>query len=294
METLTMNPKVIQETKPKKFAIGDIHGAYKALVQCLERCGFRKEIDLLITLGDICDGWPYVYECVEELLTINNRIDIIGNHDDWFLRWLQTGIHPDYWDQGGLGTAQSYLRRVGKDENEYYETYTPIPDGNVKRLYHIDFNLEDIPPAHIQFFKNQHLFYKDSTNRLFVHGGFDKNLTLRENQERDPTKFYWDRKLWLKALSVNKHESLNFVEPLSEVFIGHTATTHWTTKEIITQEGIIIPNGNKITEPMHADIIYNLDTGAGCEGKLTIMDVDTHEYWQSDLVTVLYPGKRGR
>jgi serine/threonine protein phosphatase 1 len=39
---------------------------------------------------------------------------------------------------------------------------------------------------------------------------------------------------------------------------------------------------------MHADIIYNIDTGAGSRGRLTIMDVDTHEYWQSDPVNDIY------
>jgi len=41
----------------RTLVIGDIHGAYKALVQCLERSGFDKEKDTLITIGDVCDGW---------------------------------------------------------------------------------------------------------------------------------------------------------------------------------------------------------------------------------------------
>jgi hypothetical protein len=32
-----------------------------------------------------------------------------------------------------------------------------------------------------------------------------------------------------------------------------------------------------------------MDTGAGWTGKLTIMDVQTKEYWQSELVQLLYP-----
>jgi Calcineurin-like phosphoesterase. len=79
--------------KGKTFVVGDIHGAHKALVQVLERSGFDKENDLLITLGDIADGWSEVYEVVEELLTIKHRIDIIGNHDEWdLLLWKLIGI----------------------------------------------------------------------------------------------------------------------------------------------------------------------------------------------------------
>jgi serine/threonine protein phosphatase 1 len=47
----------------RAFVIGDLHGAYKALEQCLDRSGFDYENDVLIQLGDIADGYPEVYEC---------------------------------------------------------------------------------------------------------------------------------------------------------------------------------------------------------------------------------------
>lgn len=46
--------------------------------------------------------------------------------------------------------------------------------------------------------------------------------------------------------------------------------------------------------PVKALNVYNLDTGGGWEGKVTIMDVDTKGYWQSDLVKELYPNEKGR
>ncbi len=35
-------------------------------------------------------------------------------------------------------------------------------------------------------------------------------------------------------------------------------------------------------------------TGGGYEGRLTIMDIDTKEFWQSDNMKSLYPNERGR
>lgn len=270
----------------RTLVIGDIHGAHIPLQQCLERCGFDQTTDTLIPLGDICDGWPYVYECVEILRRLKT-IDLIGNHDEWFRKWLTTMRHDDYWSQGGKGTAQSYLRAAGKDENEYHSWLVQRPRQRTRTCYEFPLDPMEVPPAHWTFFKQQRLYYKDDKNRLFVHAGFDKDLTLKENQRKDPSEFTWNRDLWKKALSA-KGANMKFTEPLSEIFIGHTATTHWTTKEIKTDAGIIIPKGLPITEPMHADIIWNLDTGAGSNGKLTIMDVDTHEYWQSDLVNEIY------
>lgn len=55
----------------KTYAIGDIHGAYKALIQCFERSGFDRESDRLIVLGDVCDGYSEVQQCIDELLEVN-------------------------------------------------------------------------------------------------------------------------------------------------------------------------------------------------------------------------------
>ena len=57
----------------------------------------------------------------------------------------------------------------------------------------------------------------------------------------------------------------NFV-PDKDVFIGHTKTINE------------YPDG----KPVRRANLWNIDTGAGSWGKLTMMDVDTYEYWQSD------------
>lgn len=276
----------------RDLVIGDIHGAHKALEQCLERCGFDVKNDRLITLGDICDGWPYVYECVEILLGIPNRIDIIGNHDRWFQIYLSHNRHPDKWRQGGIGTLNSYKRNLfGDDLRDPFEgvdMWERAEDGTPIRQ-HKGFSRDSVPDSHRTFFNNQVHYYKDVKNRLFVHGGFYRFQPLDMQVINNPDVFYWDRELWDEALSVHKGESLSFVEEFSEIFIGHTATTHWTRyKKNAPNSLILIPTDDNDCPPMKADIIYNLDTGAGSNGKLTIMDVDTHDYWQSDCVNEFY------
>jgi len=250
----------------RTLAIGDIHGAYAALVQCLERSSFDKEQDLLITLGDICDGWPFVKECVEELLTIENRIDIIGNHDEWFKRWLTSGTHPDprgTWFQGGVGTAKSYLR--GTDREGMIVKGYPGYLCNIIR--------EDVPLSHHQFFERQVLYYKDDQrNAFFVHAGFDRWFSISDNRTQFPMDFFWDRTLWEKAQCCRGGIRLATVDQFDKIYIGHTTCSHIDHCKPVFRGGV-----------------WNLDTGAGWEGKLTIMDVDTNAYWQSDYVTDLYP-----
>jgi serine/threonine protein phosphatase 1 len=268
--------------------MGDIHGAHIPLKQCLERCGFNKDKDKLITLGDICDGWPYVKECVDSLLEIDT-INIIGNHDEWFLRWLKIGIHPDNWRQGGMGTAKSYIRYWENLNTPITEQWDLTEAGERIKIFS-DFNHDWIPETHRNFFEKQQWYYKDEKNRLFVHGGFLKDRTLRENQRRPLDEFYfhWNRDLWEQALSAHNGEKLKFAEEFSEIFIGHTETTNWTKYKKAPNSLVLMPTLATDCPPMHADIIWNLDTGAGSTGRLTIMDVDTHEYWQSDLVNEIY------
>lgn len=248
----------------KKFVLGDIHGGYKALLQVLERSGFDYENDLLITLGDIVDGWGGTYDCVEELLKIKNRIDIVGNHDEWFQIFLTKSYHPDNWRQGGRSTVESYAKAVG----------IKLKAQQTTSGYLINLIPEDIPETHKKFFKNQIPYYVDDQNRAFVHAGYYYGLG-----EDDFMTYTLDRDLWTRdALPGHKSQNLPIrLRLYKKIFIGHTTTLRWNTDK-----------------PMYRCNVWNLDTGGGYGGKLTIMNVDTEEYWQSDKLKELYPNEEGR
>lgn len=263
--------------KGRKLITGDIHGARKALDQCLERCNFDYENDTLIQLGDVADGWDEVYDCVEKLLSIKSLISIKGNHDAWFYQWIINEIQPAGWLQGGYGTLKSYCRKIGDYKGAHIEIRQTMSG------YFSSLRSADLPQSHIDFFKNQLLYYIDEDNNCFVHGGFNRHATMVENKLFDEEQFYWDRDLWMACLSFKQisqdqeHVRFKMVENFKEVFIGHTATMSWGT-----------------IKPMHSANVWNLDTGAGFKGRLTIMDLDSHQYWQSDLVQELYPDQTGR
>jgi|SRR5580692_841972 serine/threonine protein phosphatase 1 len=271
----------------RTLVMGDIHGAAKAITQCLERSGFDRENDRLIFIGDMCDGWPYVYEAVEVILQVKNRIDILGNHDVWFRDWLVSGFHGDPigpWMQGGSATARSYLRQIGKEDM--------IEEGY--HGYRTSLNPGDIPVSHKQFFNDMVLYYVDEHHRLYVHGGYTRTMLIEDMKRINPVELYWNRELWNQAMCCKGNVRLKTKDKFNEIFIGHTQTTIWTTKETKTLNGFILPAGEPITNPMYHGGVYNIDTGAGGRGKLTIMDVDTKECWQSDLVMELYPNDKGR
>lgn len=262
----------------RTLAIGDIHGNYKALLQCLKLSDFDYDNDTLIQLGDVVDGHADSFEVVEELLKIKNLISIKGNHDDWFNQWIETGVNPSDWKQGQKATGLSYLKEF--DENATWETYKTDLDGN--RALKVSLLPCHIPIDHVKFFRNQLPYYRDEDNNLFIHGGFNRHYLLEDQLE---DTFWWDRDLWNAALSYGnmtaaeglERPKFKMLEDFKEVFIGHTTTEMWNT-----------------TIPMNAANIWNLDTGAGMYGKLTIMCVDSKEFWQSDRGSDLYPDYRGR
>lgn len=105
-------------------------------------------------------------------------------------------------------------------------------------------------------------------NRIFTHGGFDRHRPVEEQMEH---VFAWDRELWQQAMSCSEGQKLKTVEGFEKIFIGHTPTIVWNRDE-----------------PMFSGGVWNLDTGAGFgSGKLTIMNLETEEYWQSDRIDTI-------
>ena len=234
----------------KTYCLGDVHGTYKALMQCFERAGFNYNEDRLIVLGDVVDGYPETKECINELKKIKDLVYVIGNHDQWVLSWMNSGITQPIWiTQGGDNTIKSYGGQSG------------------------------VPESHRKFLRTAYLYYEQD-NKLFVHAGVDPNQ--KDIKKQRPDLLVWDRQL-IQSAWQKEHQKRDWkVMDYDKIFIGHT-TTQWFKKD-----------GKEILEPIFACNIINLDTGAGWSGKLTIMDIDTYEYWQSDTVIKLYGSEQGR
>ena len=266
--------------KGRTLCIGDIHGGYKSLLQVLERSNFDNSKDQLICLGDYVDGWSQSAEVVQHLINLqkesNNRhIYIRGNHDEWCNDWFKTGVRHNVWYmQGGKSTIESYVKTGYLSED-----------------------------SHREFFRNLHNYYIDEQNRGFVHGGF----VSRKGLGHDPyqSDYYWDRDMWQLALL--QHDRVHEAEPVvmqkmrrfdkhKEVYIGHTSTANWNCKPHYPEfNNPLQPSKNgPIFVPMNRCNVWNMDTGGGFKGKLSVMDIDTKEVWQSDFLNELYPNEHGR
>ncbi len=181
----------------RRFVIGDIHGANKALFQCLNRAQFDYATDTLICLGDVADGWPGVCHSFSELLKIKNLVYILGNHDAWALDWFLTGDSPDIWlSQGGKATIHSYRCKI--------------------------------PGRHIRLLQTAKLYY-ELDNKLFVHGGFDPKIDIRKQTQET---LIWDRSLLENAFALQE-EGDEKISTYDEIYVGHTPTVNFGKMEPI-------------------------------------------------------------
>ena len=239
----------------RTFVIGDIHGALRALTPLLDRLDLRRG-DTLIFLGDYVDGWSESAGVIEYLMEVAKAYRCV------FLK----GNH-DVWCEEWLAGGrldESWLSHGGLAT---LESYARLPGTRRKQ--------------HLAFFRDMQLYHLDERDRLFIHAGF----TSQHGPEGEhfPPMFTWDRTLWEMALAMDDRipsSAPRYPKRLllfPEIFIGHTPTTLYDQ-----------------TTPMHACNVWNLDTGAAFMGRLSAMDVDTREYWQSEVVQTLYPGEKGR
>ncbi len=238
-----------------KWVIGDLHGGLRGLEQILERAPIKDD-DELIFLGDYVDGWSDSAALVSRLLELEQQYTCVFIKGNHDVRCYN-------WLKKGE-KDEVWLRHGGTSTIESYAT-VPEPTRN----------------AHILFFERLHNYYVDEANNLFIHAGFSTEAGPGNDFiGRMPN---WDRTLWKTAMMM--HERVLFNERLmpkklklyQEIFIGHTPT-------------LFFGNGT----PMNACNVWNLDTGAAYTGSVSIMNVATKRFFQSDPLIKLYPDEKGR
>lgn len=239
----------------RTLVVGDIHSGLRALEQLLTKAKVTSN-DQIVFLGDYVDAWSTAVETVDFLIDLKNDFNCI------FIR----GNHDEL--------CRDWL--LTQKENPQWLAH----GGTATRESYLRADKEKWE-QHLQFYAELQNYYLAEDNRLFLHAGYT-NLRGIEFEYFEQS-FYWDRTLWELATALNPEmdqDNPKFPKRLThyrEVFIGHTPLSK-----------------TKFVEPQNAANVWNVDTGAAFMGALTMMDVETKEFWQSDPVHTFYPGERGR
>lgn len=238
-----------------KWVIGDLHGGLRGLEQILERAPIKEE-DELIFLGDYVDGWSDSAKLVSRLLELEQQ------YACFFIK----GNHDV--------RCYNWLKKGEKDE-------VWLKHGGAVTIYSYTLIPQLVRKEHISFFERLHNYYVDNSNNLYIHAGF--TTSDGPEQEFMGKKINWDRTLWENAMTMHRRvvrDERLFPRKLKlyqEIFIGHTPTLFF---------------GRDV--PMNACNVWNLDTGAAYTGRVSIMNVMTKQFFQSDPLIKLYPDEKGR
>lgn len=262
--------------KPRRtLVISNICGGLRALQQCLIFSKYDQAKDRLIFLGDYVGNLPDNPNTIEALLWLKRTamftpVFIKGDNDRWCGDWLKSGRASRYWLMNeGVTTVKQYIRSK--------------------------FLISD---DHVEFFKHLHDYYIDENNRLFLHAGFESKGGVTD--VKYTSGCYFNQSLWKSSLANTKEFEISkrgiperFRSYLyKEVFITHVPTIDSEygryTPETKLYSGEI---GMPIDKPMQRRNIYNINTGANNGYAMTIMDVDTKEFWQSYPTRQIYKNK---
>jgi serine/threonine protein phosphatase 1 len=184
------------------YVISDIHGMYDELQLILSRIlPLRKtgnSFDKIIFLGDYIDRSYKSHMVIDLLIELkaanpDQVIFLKGNHEQLFLDALspnQTISQYNMWmNNGGYHTFYGYLKRAKSD----IEHPNSVPRKNIDAY---------IPKDHINFIQNTLPYYEDDTH-IYVHGGCDPFVPLKEQDEKVTL---WDRSVYQQVLSMSHQD----------------------------------------------------------------------------------------
>jgi len=173
------------------YALGDVHGQLAKLESALalieEDRAQRGDQDApLIQVGDLVDRGPQSAATVArfiELTRADSRITVLlGNHDNMFLRFMETPPAPDprlradlTWLNPRLG-GQETLASYGVDIT------APLTEMHAQAR-------TLVPQEHLDFLARLPLTFAYG-DRLFVHAGIRPGVAL---DRQDPEDLYWIR-----------------------------------------------------------------------------------------------------
>ena len=290
--------------EPKSYirtlVVGDIHGNLKAFKEALHKCDYNPEEDKIIFIGDLVDGGPesielliYIYQYIGDFILVS------GNHEDLATPFLEDlvddgevayncntlnqSLQVVWLNNGGQATTKSFFACAYSKFNKLFPKFSNSIEKSNEFENTNDLNIfRKVAIANIclGIIRKGVSWYIES-DKLFIHGGFDPILPI---EAQNDTVLKNDRDMIYSLCEAAASDRISPLEntdytKYESIFIGHTCTQHLASLRCFKDVKI------DKTMPLNIYNVWDIDTGAGnIGGKLTIMDIKTKQYWQSDAV----------
>ncbi|MCI1763126.1 metallophosphoesterase family protein [Heyndrickxia oleronia] len=164
------------------LAISDIHGCYEEFIELLKITEYDPRKDQLFLLGDYVDRGKDSRKVIEKIMELvsNGAIALRGNHDDWFLCFLNDPSNVEYYLTQGIGGFNTFISYLGfdniKSENDINNAVSKIKE---KYSSHVKFLL-DLP------------YYYETKDYIFTHAGINPFVLDWKNDMQSLNWIRWD------------------------------------------------------------------------------------------------------
>ena len=245
------------------LVIGDIHGAFDKAISALQNANITEN-DFLITLGDYTDRGNQNTLCEKLILTFKNYdniISLMGNHElmllEYFLIVSQKvlGKAIDPMDLDTL-PIDDWHKIVDEMQHGYYGGGIYSFNGGYATLNEINDNNINLFKDYLQLIYNLPLkldIELPTQNYIFAHAGIHP---FKDIEEQTIDDFLWIREKFFNNYTGD-----------ATVVVGHTRTQYLFNDNV----------------PHWIDNIIYTDTGSFTpDGKVTVVDLLSDQYWQND------------
>ena len=162
------------------YAISDIHACYEAFQQRIEQLKPKLEEgdNKLILLGDYIDRGTDSYKVLELIHSLQKKfgkekvIALKGNHEEWFLDFLENGERIWLEEDKDYHTSKTFLL---KEQKKTLEKMTSKEEATKYLCSCIKKNHKSL----IHWIKNLPYYYETPT-QIFVHAGVEEDILEEE------------------------------------------------------------------------------------------------------------------
>ncbi len=242
----------------RNFIVGDIHGRIRALQDVLEKVSFSPNLDVLYAVGDYIDRGESSLEVLRFLISLNSFKGVIGNHDIFLESYLYSDKADDEWkyEYGGKDTMKEFEKVKKKEKRRIALFLKNLP----LAIYEEKYIVTHSGPPVAKNERDMNLYSKVMRPEVYSKDAIYPDISPLV-----------DRSYLLSAYSnvdmsfrSGSYDPIPPLETEKWIFVGHTP----------------LPSSLPfISEEYH---LVALDTGAGHDNRLTLMNMDTFEFVQSD------------
>lgn len=254
----------------RRLIIGDIHAHFDAMKNVLHKAGFNPETDILYSVGDFCDRGDKPVETLEYLMGLGDAFrPVLGNHDAWLESALAGVTDPNWTDNNGGASTEKEVFSMPEEWRERVKKWlSGIP---LIRVMEKDIIVHGGIPAGIGEDIIMRVAKIDRPVPLFSifwEGESEDEIALMNYLEL----FYWDRDYIISALRSVYRENPMRRTRLREPF--NTERTIWVGHSQLASGKPFLSSAYHLAA---------IDTGIGSgRGPITVVDMDTREYWQGN------------